>query len=90
MTESPIGSHPQKHGLYNNDSSAKPDAETQGMKHIRFGRLGFVVLLAIVVAFALVVLIDSPETGSNYGVGEYQWIGWNSNSSQFAQYWVNR
>ena len=88
MTESPIGSHPQKHGLYNNDSSAKPDAETQGMKHIRFGRFGFVVILAMVVAFALVVLIHSPGAGSNYGVGEYQWISWNS--SQFAQYWVHK
>ncbi len=90
MTENPMGSHPQKHGLYSKDPSAKPDTDTQGMKHIHFGRFGFVVILAIVVAFALVVLIHSPGAGSNYGVGEYQWISWNSSSSQFAQYWVHR
>jgi hypothetical protein len=90
MAENSIGNHPQKHALYSNDPSAKPDAETQNIKHIRTGRFGFVVILAMVVAFALLVVMHNPGVGSNFSVAEYQWIGWNSSSSQFALYWVNR
>lgn len=90
MTENPMGSHPRKHGLWNKDPSAKPDADTRDIRRVHFGRFGFVVILVMVAAFALVVLIHSPGAGSNYSVGEYQWIGWNSSSSQFAHYWVNR
>ena len=87
MAQNPTGSHPQENGLCSKYPSAKPDAETHGMKNSRFDNCVFFVALAVVAVFVLVVVIYSPRVDSNHSVGEPYWINWNWDPNQFERYW---